>query len=377
MTLYGRGLRTFCLLLRKKLNAMLTYWLLFFTPALVALVSGPLMRVRADGTRSMRIDDTWMLIIVTLTVVIGFRYEVGGDWANYFRYLFGAESLNFSALVGLDDPGYWALNILSAKLGLGMTGVNTFGAFFFSIGLVMFCRSLPRPWLALACAMPYLVTVVAMGYTRQSIALGLVMIGFVVLGRQRFVFFALWVLAGALFHKSAVLLVPIAALVISKNRLLSLSLVAGASALGYLTLLAESAAHLVDTYVDENLESAGAFIRLAMNFVPAVLFLLYRKRFALSPSEKKLWQIFSLLAAGMFLAFFATNLSTALDRMALYLIPLQLVVFAHLPDAIGVFGRRNQAIVAMILLYYAAVLFVWLNFGAHSSRWVPYQMGVG
>jgi hypothetical protein len=157
----------------------------------------------------------------------------------------------------------------------------------------------------------------------------------------------------------------------------ALFLVAAATAVGYVTLLADSAERLVDTYVDQNIASAGAFIRLAMNAVPAFLFLLHRKRFAFSSAENRLWLIFSLMAIGMFLAFFPTNLSTALDRMALYIIPLQLVVFAHLPDAIGVFGRRNQAIVAFILLYYATVLFIWLNFAAHSRLWVPYQMGIG
>lgn len=356
---------------------MLPYWLFFIVPALAAIVSSPIMRVRADGARPLRIDAAWALTIVVLIIVIGFRYDVGGDWNNYYRYLFRAYHLTFSDLGALEDPGYWALNILSTLFGWGMTGVNTFGAVLFSVGLVLFCRSLPRPWLALACAMPYLVTVVAMGYTRQAIALGLAMIGLVMLGRQRFVIFALLVLAGALFHKSAVLLIPIAGLTVSRNRFLTMVLVAGATALGYVTLLEDSAAHLVETYKDQNFESAGAFIRLAMNFTPAALFLLYRNRFALAGGERKLWLIFSLLAVGMFFAFFLTNLSTALDRMALYIIPLQLVVFAHLPDVLGAFGRRNQAIVAMILLYYATVLFVWLNFANHSHRWVPYQMGLG
>ncbi|WP_169332249.1 EpsG family protein [Henriciella marina] len=319
-----------------------------------------------------------MLVIVALTVVIGFRFNVGGDWHSYLRYLSSSYEMTYSDLGGMEDPGYWALNILATQLGFGITGVNTFGAFLFSIGLVLLCRSLSRPWLALACAMPYLVTVVSMGYTRQAIALGLVMIGLVMLGRQKFAIFALWVLAGALFHKSAVVLIPIALLTASKNRFLTLSLVAAATALGYFTLLEDSATRLVATYVDKNIESEGAFIRLAMNAVPAILFLIYRKRFALSPAEKKLWLIFSLMAISMFFAFFATNLSTALDRMALYIIPLQLVVFAQLPEAIGTSDLRNrQYIVALILFYYATILFVWLNFANHSTYWVPYQIRIG
>lgn len=355
---------------------MLPYWIFFFVPALAALASGPLVRMRADGTRPLRIDATWVLVIVALSLVIGFRFEVGGDWHNYFRYLFDAGNLNFSDLGDLEDPGYWALNFLSVKLGMGLTGVNFFSAVFFSIGLVLFCRSLPRPWLALACAMPYLVTVVAMGYTRQSIALSMVMIGLVMLGRQRFLLFVLWVLAGALFHRTAVVLIPLAGLTISKNRFLTWSLVVMATALGYVTLLEDSAEGLIRTYQDANIASQGALIRLGMNTVPAIIFLLYRQRFLLPVGEQKLWRIFSFISIGMFLAFFPTDLSTALDRMALYIIPLQLVVFANLPDAIGVFGRRNQAIVALILLYYAVTLFVWLNFASHSSFWVPYQMGI-
>jgi len=356
---------------------MLAYWIFFLVPAIAACVSSPHMRFHADGTRPLHINETWILIILVLTIMIGFRYEVGGDWENYFRFLFDANNLSFADLVTKRDPGYWALNVLSVRLDLGITGVNTLGALIFSIGLVLFCRNLPRPWLALACAIPYLVTVVAMGYTRQAIALGLVMIGFVMLSRSRFAAFVTWVLLGALFHMSAVLMIPLAALTISKNRYLNVALVSVGTYLGYTVLLADSASQLAQTYTDENIQSSGAFIRLAMNALPAVLFLLYHRKFIIMPSEKKLWTVISLISIGMFITFFPTNLTTALDRMALYFIPLQLVAFAYLPDAIGRPGGQNQHIVAGILIYYAAVMFVWLNFASHSYAWIPYQLGIG
>jgi hypothetical protein len=31
-------------------------------------------------------------------------------------------------------------------------------------------------------------------------------------------------------------------------------------------------------------------------------------------------------------------------------------------------------VVAAILAYYAVALFVWLNFGANSFGWIPYQL---
>ncbi len=92
---------------------MLPYWIFFLVPAAAALVSSPHMRFRAGGTRSLHINETWILIILVLTMIIGFRYEVGGDWGNYFRYLFDANNLTFADLATKKDPGYWALNVLS------------------------------------------------------------------------------------------------------------------------------------------------------------------------------------------------------------------------------------------------------------------------
>ena len=59
---------------------------------------------------------------------------------------------------------------------------------------------------------PYLVTVVAMGYSRQAVAIGFVMLAFSGLGANSAIRFAIWITVAALFHKSAVLLIPIAIL---------------------------------------------------------------------------------------------------------------------------------------------------------------------
>lgn len=354
---------------------MLPYWLIFILPALAAIAAAPQLRLRSDGTRITRIEGPWLFVLAGLVIFIGFRFEVGADWRNYFYYLNTATYMDLLEVPINNDPAYWILNIISTSLGWGMTGVNVIGAILFSAGLVIFCQSQPRPWLALACAVPYLLIVVAMGYTRQGIALGLAMIGLVQLNNQSFLRFGLWVLFGALFHKSAVLLIPIAALTVSRNRTLTYALVGVTSVMGYFILLQDGAQSALELYVDDQVASSGALIRLSMNVVPAALFIAYRKRFYLLPAERKLWLMFSMLSIGLFLAYFPTGLSTALDRMALYMIPLQLVLFSHLPDAFGQRGARNQVIIIAILLYYAAVMFVWLNFAFHAHYWLPYQMG--
>ena len=80
---------------------------------------------------------------------------------------------------------YSILNVISNKLNFGIYGVNLISGFIFSYGLILFCRSMKRQWLALTLSIPYIVIVIAMGYTRQSVALGILMIGYVVLSQGK------------------------------------------------------------------------------------------------------------------------------------------------------------------------------------------------
>ncbi len=354
---------------------MWPYWLFFAIPALTSLSSRPLRNIRRDGSRRVSVDLLWLLVMLSLALMIGLRDRVGGDWFNYFSYIFQAQFITVQEAMTRSDPGYWAINVLSLELGLGILGVNLFCGFVFALGLVIYCRSMPRPWLALAVAMPYMVTVVAMGYTRQGVALGLALIGLVALGRRRFIWFVFWVFLAAAFHRSAVLLMGIALLMLDFRRLYNLPLLMLAALLLYQAFLEDATERLVTSYIEQEMESAGAMIRLAMNLVPAALFIRYRKRMLISTGERKLYGTMALLGVASFLALVIGLVpSTALDRMALYLIPLQVFVFSHLPDAIGRPGARNQMIVLYILLFYATVLFVWLNFAAHSRFWLPYRM---
>ena len=110
------------------------------------------------------------LIGIALTLFIGLRHEVGGDWFSYIPYLTRAEGIPLAEAIAMGDPGYNTLNWLFAGNALGIYGVNMVSGAIFSAGLVLICRAQPRPWLALCFAVPYMVIVVAMGYSRQGVA---------------------------------------------------------------------------------------------------------------------------------------------------------------------------------------------------------------
>lgn len=349
---------------------MLVYLVIFLIPAFAALATGT--RFKRNRSGRARISPSWLLIYALLIILIGFRHEVGGDWFNYLRHLNEARGTTIDYVIEQSDPGYRFLNWASVQLGFGIYAVNSLGAVIFTFGLLAFCRSMPRPWLALTIAVPYMVIVVAMGYTRQGIALGLAMLGLLALERRSAKGFAWWVLAGATFHRSALLLLPVAALAATRRRIWIAFWIGLIGLVGYLAFLEQDVDALYSNYVTRGYESQGALIRLSMNAVAALLLLRFQWRFDLSPASRSLWRWLSILALAMLVAFFlAPGTSTALDRLGLYLLPLQVVVFSHLPSILGT-GRSRKACVALIILYYAVIEIVWLLLANNAYAWHPY-----
>lgn len=273
----------------------------------------------------------------------------------------------------MSDPGYQLINWLSAEMRWGIFGVNLIGGAIFSTGLVVFCLNLPRPWLALAVSVPYLVIVLGMGYSRQGIALGLAMLGMVALKNLKTRYFVLSGVLGATFHKSALLLLPIPALAVSRNRYWTAIWVVAIAVLAYKVLLKESTESLYQNYVEGEIQSSGALIRLLMNVLPAMILLVRRNKFSFVGTERKLWLCFAYISLALFGILMVSPSSTAVDRVALYMLPLQLVVFSHFPDVFGNPRKSNDVLVAAVLLYYAAVEFVWLNYADNAGSWIPYR----
>ena len=341
---------------------MFGFWLMFFIPAWAVLVPRRLPERQAVVA--------WWAIGLLFTLMIGLRHEVGGDWGSYAGHFQHAAGMTFGEALKMGDPGHYVLNRLIAGLGGSIYTVNLVYAAVLMTGTVVFCRRQPNPWLALLAAVPYMLIVVGMGYTRQSVALGFALLGLVALADGKVRKFVFWIVLGALFHKSAVLLLPIAALAASRNRFLTAGLVAVATLLTYYMLLDSSAEALWTNYVTADMQSSGGPIRVVMNALPAVILIVLRRRLVPDPRERKLWLWMAAFAL-LCLPLIAVS-STAVDRVALYLIPLQLFVFARLPR-LAHSTRTRTPLVLGIIAYYAAVEFVWLNFARHAQYWLPYQ----
>jgi len=349
---------------------MWQYWLLFAVPAMMAIRRNP--RQDALWRNSWSVEQ-WLFWFFSV-FLIGGRYKVGGDWEPHLRYLTHSADLSLYQVISEVDPGYVLINWISNQLGFGIFGVNLMAAAVFSTGLTIFCRSLPRFWLALTISVPYLITVLGMGYVRQGIALSVLMIGIVALQQGRVTVFLLWSVLGATFHKAAIIILPLALLGYGRmhiHKLLMIALIAGG---GFFWFLGDSIDFLIKNYWDAGYSSSGALMRLGMNAMAAFLLLSLYNYFDFNHIQRKLWIVIAWITVALFLAYFFSPSSTALDRLALYFIPIQIIVFSSLPDVVMKrFGFNRQISIISVIIVYALSYFFWLFFGVFSYAWLPYR----
>ena len=356
---------------------MTIYWLIYIIPALAALFES---RLITDITNKERLSNLKLQSLainiygIFLILVIGFRHEVGGDWFHYLEPLNRSLSQDIDInLITFIEPGYMLLNMFSAYIGGGIYLVNLVCSILFVLGLINYARNSPNPWLTLCIAAPYLVIVVAMGYTRQGVAIGMAMIGIISLTKGNLFHFAFWLIIASLFHKSALVLMPMVIFCGMEKKGSSVLGVLLLCILMYILLIGEELDRIVSGYITDQYESSGATIRIFMNFLPATIYLIFHNRFKLTYRQKKFWIWMSLGSIALLILLVLSPSSTAVDRIALYWIPLQLFVWGRLPNAMGKKIDSRRQWVVIILIYTFLTQYIWLFYADNKHNWLPYK----
>jgi hypothetical protein len=342
------------------------YWALFAFFAAGAIIAGSF-----TGENVRRPGAIFAIGAVAMTLMIGLRYNVGGDWQTYEFMYYRAGPLAFADALSIGDPAYQAVNWVAYNFDGDVWLVNSICAIFFVWGLFRLCRTQPYPWLALLVAVPYAVIVIAMGYTRQAVALGLIMAGIADFLRGGSVLrFGIYVAAAALFHKTAIVAFPVVALATDRNRLVNMLIVLAGGILLYDLFLGDAMDNFVENYIRAAYSAQGAAIRIGMNMLAAAVLWLGRRKLELARVEWKVWRNFSLASVASLVFLVMSPSSAAVDRISLYIIPLQMAVLGRVPL---IFKSRLFGTV-VVASYCFAVEFVWLNFAQFSDAWVPYQL---
>ena len=344
---------------------MLSYWVLLAAPVISGLAP---YRLHGGGRKVA----VWIGAIL-LTVAIGLRYRVGCDW---FNYIVAMDQVNFTgpgeAMAIATDPGYGLLSWLCLQLHLDMYGINFFCAAVFCWGLFAFASKQPLRWLTIVVAVPMLIVVVAMGFTRQAAAIGFLMLAFAAFSEKKLAKFLIFVALATTFHKTAVIMAPLAILIDPKRKLGPLVIGGLATAALVAAFLTSKLDALTHNYIGNSEwegEGAAAIYRLSLNVLAAGAFFLFRKRWREKYDDTRLYFVLSMAAVAAFPFVFIEPV--AADRMSLYLLPYQCAVFARLPD---MFNRRIGSWIAFAAIVATGVLlYVWLTLANNAWCWVPYH----
>jgi hypothetical protein len=342
---------------------MFAYLALFGYFAVGALASAS--RAAARGRTHL-----WIPAIV-LIVLIGLRWQIGTDWSVYDIMLQLTRVNGFGG--SLAEPGYQLLNSIAANMGWGLWFPNLICATIFTYGLIVFCREQPNPWLALVVATPYLIIGVAMGFTRQSAAVGLVMVALVQFSKGKYTRVFISVGLAATFHISAIALAPLFAIAsVERAVITGLLLVIFGFVLYF--AFSERIAERMNEYSTYQYSATGVIPRLIMSGIAAAIFLVWRRRFTQRPDELRLWTLLSMTTFLTFPMLFAVSSTTIVDRLGIFLVPLQIFVLSRLPTIFTKHDRSNVVIIILVILYSLAAELVWLTFGNEAKySWIPYR----
>ncbi|MDW2309489.1 EpsG family protein [Vibrio sp. 1075] len=314
-----------------------------------------------------------IIFATILFVFIGFRDQVGGDWFNYENMFEAISYLPFFGSVVYTDPAYAAINFFVSKIGYSIHLVNTICALIFVLCIFLIANRTKFPVLFYFCIFPYLVVVVALGYTRQSAAIALFSLAIVYLLEQSQRKYWVCTLLAILFHKTAV--VSILFLLMAnnkniKNHKFKLAFIGLPFILFFGYILSDKMLVMYELYFYGDIDSKGAFLRILILTIPSLLFFIYYKELkAHSRYDFRLLSFLAIAPLALLLLVFIS--STMADRLSLYFYVVQALIFVAIIEVCEI--RTRYISFFIISIFSFAQLYFWLSFSYWAvNYWLPY-----
>ena len=344
---------------------MYFYYLLYLIPAILSLN-------KSNYKWSINIS---IVISTIYTLFLGLRHRVGGDWDAYLAVIDNVEK-SYVWYLSNPEPLFYSIVKFFKYYDGAIYYINTVCAAIFIISLVYFLNTLPRPFLGLSIAFPYLIIVIGGGFTRQSVAVGLSFIVINFLRKKKIILSAFFGVLALGFHMSGIFVVgyyiPFIYQIVRKNPIY-LTLLLTLLGLFSIFLINISAEYYYQIYLSTQYSSKGFYVRSFLYCLYSLIFLIYKKKFTTNDIESRILVCISYIAFLILIIGIVTPGNTAiLDRISFFLFPVILMIGTNLPSLkIKQFSKTN--IILLIHLNSLLVLITWLNFSPFARYWVPYR----
>ncbi len=309
----------------------------------------------------------FILLLITLFFFSSTRYWVGGDWWNYTDMFYNSKLLEVYG-----DIGFNYINKLFNSMGFNFISLLLFCSFFFFIGLFLFIKDFHYPIIGLMIATPILIYNFHFGNIRQTTALGFLLISLYFIRTNKLLYF-LFFLVACLFHKTAI--------IFSILYIFSLNFENLKKSFYFLLLLFISVIFLTLIYLDFIIAlidiymiskkipgSTGAIPRIILQIIPIIISFAYLNTLK-EYKDYKMW--FRLSIFILILSPFVIFFSTTIDRLFIYFIPLQLILWDRI-----LFSTHKTARIYLLIFItsiFWLAYFIWFWFGGNSGSWLPYS----
>ena len=306
-------------------------------------------------------------LVLIIGTVIGTRHEIGADWAAYQNYFDIAREMRLADALRLSDPAYIFVGWIASKVSSEIYFANTLYAIVGLFGIVKLSRITPHPLILICTAWPYLIMVVMMGYARQGVAIGIVMWAITFADYRKVKSYIALILLAALFHKSAVVMLPFASFILFDSKKVSVFFALLILPLLAISFIDSGIDKLSGHYLEVERTSRGALLRALIVFLLCGAFLLWVDR-----EPRAFWRPYAWVGVLMPLLVIVSPSSTLVDRFSLYFYPAALVAASSVR---GIFHppKAEQFINALIVLIFAAQMHFWLMTTNYIDSWAPYK----
>ncbi len=339
----------------------------------VSVFSGLILLKYVVGKSRSRIQLGYWCAFVFLFIFSAFRFEVGCDWSGYLHQYNVYGAVPFAGLVQQSEPLWVGLFSLQVYWGLDYPWINVFSSMIFFAGLHVMARRQPNALAFLILLFPVLIINMPMSGIRQGAAIGIMCIAFMAFVDRALVRFVLLVFLAATLHSSALVFMLLAPLVTgkySRTRLMMALILAAPGA--FFLSGSEEAGVAVSRYINTNTEAAGALFRVGVLGLSGLYFLMFlRAKWTTAfPEDFKLAMIGALMMVGALLLIPVS--SVIADRLAYYLIPIQVLILARIPYFQWQHNKRLHVLFPYALLLTMFVVWTTLS-SLFDQCYRPYQ----
>lgn len=335
--------------------------------------------------------------IIYLFIFLATRIDVGGDYQtekniySYSFYSYGKDNA-FSILPIILDNGFLNASrffsnqtvgnflIVLSWFGLEYRFYIFFSSFIFLLGFFALYIKNKNFFFITAMSCSWFILVAGMGYIRQSISVGLIMLSiYFIVYKKKIITSIFFSCLSIMFHSSALLFLIFYIFLIKKLYLKSSILVV------IFTIVALGVLVYPEIFSSIGLaEQSPLKILRIISHLPSLVFIILYWRYLKTSVESKLYLYYGFICTLIIpLIFFFTIgdyqffeikdsfILIIYDRMLIIVIPIQLLLISSIINL----QKENVALYfkSSILIFYFISLHLWFMYSWNSKAWVPYK----